>query len=103
MITSSCTLYYMILGMVQSVYISGAFPHNGGQACVLQGSSSGTGLAAESHFLSGTSSSVWRSTQMMTLNWEPTGGQRNEMNAWQLVLARTNRQGEAFHSRRAPF
>lgn len=39
---------------------------------------------------------------MMTLNWEPMGGQRNEMNAWPLVLAPTNRKGEAFHSRRAP-
>lgn len=43
------------------------FSHNGGQGCVLQGSSSGTGLAAESHLLSGTSSSVWRSIHRMTL------------------------------------
>lgn len=56
-----------------------AFSHNGGQGCVLQASSSGTGLAAESHFLSGTSSSVWRSTQRMSLNWEPAGGQRSSV------------------------
>lgn len=64
--------------MVHFVWILDAFSHNGGQGCVLQGSSSGTGLAAESHFLSGTSSSVWRSTQRMTLNWEPTGSQRRD-------------------------
>lgn len=71
------------------------FSHNGGQGCMLQGSSSGTGLAAESHFLSGTSSSVWRSTQWMTLNWEPTGGQTDEM-TWQQVLVPTDQKGETF-------
>lgn len=43
----------------------------GGQGCVLQGSSSDEGFAAESHFLSGTSSSVCLFTHTTSLYWEP--------------------------------
>lgn len=75
------------------------FAYNGGQECVLHGSSSGTGLAAESHFLSGTSSSVCRFTQIMTLCWKPIRHAQNGQSCFSRVFALTphNQRRETSH------
>lgn len=90
------------------VYISCKFAHKGGQACVLQGSSSGTGLVAESHSLSRTSSSVCRFIHRMTLCWEPAQRERHtdrcRLESHVLVFAPSNQRRETqSHSDEAHF